>query len=43
MGWRCIAEYARFDEFKPVDIALAGFRITGIELLASSIVVVLFV
>lgn len=43
MGWRCIAEAAKFDELRPDDMALAGLRITGMELLVSSIVAVCLV
>ena len=39
MGWRCIADAARLLEFKPVDIASEGLRITGMELLMSDMVV----
>ena len=38
MGWRCIADAARFEEFNPLDIASDGFRITGMELLMSSVI-----
>lgn len=39
IGWRCIADAARFDEFRPIDMASAGLRITGIELVSSMVVV----
>jgi hypothetical protein len=38
MGWRCIAEAARLDEFRPIAMALAGLRITGMELSSSMVV-----
>jgi hypothetical protein len=36
IGWRCTAAAARLDEFNPLDMASAGLRITGIELLMLS-------
>lgn len=42
MGWRCTAAAARLEEFNPLDIASAGLRITGIELLMFSDVYFLF-
>ena len=39
MGWRCIADAARFEEFNPLDIASDGFLIAGMELLMSSVIV----
>ena len=33
IGWRCCAAAARLEEFNPLDMASAGLRITGIELL----------
>ena len=35
IGWRCTAAAARLDEFSPLDMASAGLRITGMELLMS--------
>jgi hypothetical protein len=34
MGWRWIADAARFDEFNPADMTSEGLRITGMELLS---------
>jgi len=36
IGWRCIAAAAGSEEFKPLDMASAGLRITGMELLMLS-------
>jgi hypothetical protein len=41
MGWRCIADAARFDEFSPLDIASEGFLITGMELSMPSVIIYL--
>jgi len=38
IGWRCNAAAARLEEFNPLDMASAGLRITGIELLMLSVV-----
>mmetsp|Transcript_559 Transcript_559/g.1289 ORF Transcript_559/g.1289 Transcript_559/m.1289 type:complete len:83 (+) Transcript_559:552-800(+) len=33
MGWRCIADAARLEEFRPADMASEGLRMMGMELL----------
>jgi hypothetical protein len=40
MGWRCIADAAKFEEFNPLDIASEGFLITGMELSMPSVIII---